>query len=332
MILVTGGTGYIGSHTVVKLLEENYEVLVYDNLSNSKERVIHDIKKIVEGRLYFEQGDIRDFNQLDDLFKKYPIDAVVHFAGLKAVGESVENPLKYYDNNIRGTLTLLKVMKSHQCSKLVFSSSATVYGNNANAPFKEDCDLSTTNPYGATKLMLEDILTDVTKSDPLMATVLLRYFNPIGAHESGLIGENPNDIPNNLLPYVAKVATGEMPFLNVFGSDYPTKDGTGVRDYIHVEDLAVGHIKALKHIDEHGGVHIFNLGTGIGYSVLEVVEAFKKASHRSIPLKFVERRTGDIAACFADVEKSKRVLDWQAHKSLNQMCEDAWRFVLNKEE
>jgi len=329
-ILVTGGMGYIGSHTVIKLLEDNKDVIIIDNLVNSKEEVLNHIETITLKKPLFIQGDIRDEKLLDELFKKHIINSVIHFAGLKAVGESVDEPIKYYDNNIVGTITLLKVMKKHSCKQMVFSSSATVYGNNPNVPFEESYPLSTTNPYGATKHMIEDILRDVYKSDKEWSIALLRYFNPIGAHESGLIGEDPNDIPNNLLPYVAKVATGELACLSVFGDDYSTPDGTGVRDYIHVDDLASGHLKALDYIDSLTGIEAFNLGTGNGYSVLDVVKAFEKASQKTIKYQVVQRRDGDIPTCYANVDKAKQLLNWQAYKNINQMCEDAWRFACNK--
>lgn len=329
-VLVTGGMGYIGSHTVIKLLEEKKEVIIIDSLVNSKVEVLNHIETITMKRPIFIHGDIRDEKLLEIIFSHHIINSVIHFAGLKAVGESVDQPIKYYDNNIVGTLTLLKVMKKFHCKKMVFSSSATVYGNNPNVPFEESYPLSTTNPYGATKHMIEDILRDVYKSDKEWSIALLRYFNPIGAHESGLVGEDPNDIPNNLLPYVAKVATGELSCLSVFGDDYDTPDGTGVRDYIHVEDLAVGHLKALDYIDALTGIEAFNLGTGKGYSVLEVIKAFEKASQKTIKYKVVNRRDGDIPTCYADANKAKQLLNWQADKNINQMCEDAWRFVFNK--
>lgn len=329
-VLVTGGMGYIGSHTVIKLLEDKKEVIIIDSLVNSKVEVLDHIETITLKRPLFIHGDIRDEKLLEKIFGQHTINSVIHFAGLKAVGESVDQPIKYFDNNIVGTLTLLKVMKKYDCKKMVFSSSATVYGNNPNVPFKESYPLSTTNPYGATKHMIEDILRDVYKSDKGWSIALLRYFNPIGAHESGLIGEDPNDIPNNLLPYVAKVATGELLCLSVFGDDYNTPDGTGVRDYIHVDDLALGHLKALDYIDALTGIEAFNLGTGNGYSVLEVIKAFEKASQKTIKYKVDKRRDGDIPTCYADANKAKQLLNWQAYKNINQMCEDAWRFASNK--
>lgn len=329
MILVTGGTGYIGSHTVVQLLDNGENVVILDNLSNSKENVLKKLEAITGKKPLFYFGDIRDHKVLEEIFYNHDIEAVIHFAGLKAVGESVRRPIEYYDNNIAGTLELLKVMKRYGCNKMVFSSSATVYGNNPNVPFREDYELSATNPYGATKLMIEEILRDVSQADENWSIVLLRYFNPIGAHKSGLIGEDPNDIPNNLLPYVAKVATGELEYLNVFGDDYDTHDGTGVRDYIHVDDLADGHLKALDYIRRNYGNEVFNLGTGTGYSVLDVVEAFSVASDKVIECKITEKRPGDIAVCYASVHKAETILGWSAKHSLKVMCEDAWRFAKN---
>ncbi|MCH4888410.1 UDP-glucose 4-epimerase GalE [Acidaminobacter sp. JC074] len=332
MILVTGGLGYIGSHTVVEMVEKNEELIILDNLSNSKLQVLDKIHSITEKRPAFYQGDIRDPDILEKIFSNHAVEAVIHFAGLKAVGESVNKPIYYYDNNITGTLEVLKVMKKYGCKKMVFSSSATVYGNNPQVPFREDYDLSTTNPYGASKRMIEDILRDVYTADPEWSITLLRYFNPIGAHKSGLIGEDPNDIPNNLLPYVSKVATGELDCLCVFGDDYKTLDGTGVRDYIHVVDLARGHLKALDYVRNNAGAEAINLGTGNGYSVLQVVKAYEKASERSVNYKITSRRPGDIASCYACVEKANRLLDWHAKYDLNQMCEDAWRFAYNENE
>ena len=327
MILVTGGLGYIGSHTVVQLLEANEKVIILDNLSNAKIDVLDKIESITKTKADFVKGDIRDNSILEMIFSENDIEAVIHFAGLKAVGESVEKPIYYYDNNIGGTLELLKVMKKHDCKKIVFSSSATVYGDNPNVPFKEDYALSTTNPYGATKRMIEDILRDLYQSDKEWGITLLRYFNPIGAHNSGLIGEDPNGIPNNLLPYVAKVAIGELECLGVFGDDYDTHDGTGVRDYIHVVDLAAGHLKALDFVRDNNCAEAINLGTGIGYSVLDILKAFEKASGKNINYKVTPRRPGDIATCYASVSKSKELLNWQAELDVNQMCEDSWRFV-----
>ncbi len=329
-ILVTGGMGYIGSHTVVKLLEAGREVVILDNLSNSKREVLDKIQTISGRRPEFVEGDIRDGLLLRHLFSQFNFDCVIHFAGLKAVGESVAKPLDYYDHNVVGSVQLLKVMKAYDCKKIVFSSSATVYGLNKDVPFVETHPLSTTNPYGATKLMIEDIIRDYGQSDPEFSGVLLRYFNPIGAHESGLIGEDPNDIPNNLLPYVAKVATGELDVLSVFGNDYDTPDGTGVRDYIHVEDLAIGHLKAYEYLDNHSGVEAVNLGTGNGYSVLQVVKAFEDASKKEVPYKIVDRRPGDIGTCYGGTEKAESLLGFKAKYDLNKMCQDAWRFVDNK--
>ena len=327
LILVTGGTGYIGSHTVVKLLEAGNDVIILDNLANSKKEVINKIKLITQKEPMFIEGDIRDEAVLDEIFIDNKIDAVVHFAGLKAVGESVSKPLEYYNNNVYGSLVLLDAMKKHNCKKIVFSSSATVYGMNKNVPFKEDYPLSTTNPYGTTKLVIEGILKDLYRSDNEFSIAILRYFNPIGAHESGLIGEDPNDIPNNLLPYVAKVAIGELEKLSIFGDDYDTMDGTGVRDYIHVEDLAAGHLKALDYVQNNIGAESFNLGTGNGYSVLQVIKAFEAASGKVVKYEITERREGDIGTCYADVSKAKAMLNWEAKYDINKMCTDAWRFA-----
>lgn len=329
LILVTGGTGYIGSHTVVKLLNAGYDVVILDNLSNSKRQVLDHVETITGKSPRFIEGDIRDTELLENIFTENEIHAVIHFAGLKAVGESVSKPIEYYINNVSGSLNLFAAMKKHDCKKIVFSSSATVYGMNKNVPFREDFPLSTTNPYGATKLMIEDILRDLHKSDNEFSIAILRYFNPIGAHQSGLIGENPNDIPNNLLPYVARVAKGEYEKLMVFGDDYDTVDGTGVRDYIHVEDLAEGHLKALDFIKNKTGAQSFNLGTGKGYSVLQIVKAFEKASSRTVSYEITKRREGDIGTCYADASKAKRMLNWQAKHDIESMCVDAWRFADN---
>ena len=329
MILVTGGTGFIGSHTCVELLNADYEVAVIDNFSNSKPEVINRIKKITGKDIKFYEGDLLDEVILEKIFTENKIEAVIHFAGLKAVGESVSIPLKYYHNNITGTLILCDVMKKHNVKNLVFSSSATVYGNPHTVPIKEDFPLSTTNPYGSTKLMIENILRDLYVSDNDWSIALLRYFNPIGAHESGLIGEDPNGIPNNLVPYIAKVAQGSLECLSVFGDDYPTKDGTGVRDYIHVVDLSLGHLKALERVMDTKGVDAYNLGTGTGYSVLDVVKAYEKASGKKINYKIAPRRPGDIPACFADPEKSKELLNWEAKFTIEQMCKDSWNFTIN---
>lgn len=328
-ILVTGGAGFIGSHTCVELLNAGYEVVVADNLSNAKEDTIDRIRKITgkTNEISFYKADIRDKVAMGRIFTENDIKAVIHFAGLKAVGESVAKPLEYYDNNISGTIALCEVMRDAGCKTIVFSSSATVYGMNNPVPFKEDYPTSATNPYGYTKVAIERILIDVAAADKDWSAVLLRYFNPIGAHESGLIGENPNGIPNNLLPYVSQVAVGKLPFLNVFGNDYDTPDGTGVRDYIHVVDLARGHLNAVEYGLKHKGSEAINLGTGKGSSVLEIVEAFKKASNRSIPIKFAPRRPGDIATCYADTAKAKNLLGWEAVKDINDMCADGWRFI-----
>ena len=328
-ILVTGGAGYIGSHTCVELLEADHDIIVVDNLSNSKEESLNRVMKITNKRLEFHKVDLLDRNALNSIFKSHNIDAVIHFAGLKAVGESVAIPLQYYHNNITGTLTLCEVMEENNVRHMVFSSSATVYGDPHKVPITEDFPLSATNPYGRTKLMIEEILKDLHTSNDNWNIVLLRYFNPVGAHSSGLIGEDPNGIPNNLLPYISQVAIGKLSQVSVFGTDYPTKDGTGVRDYIHVVDLAKGHVKALDSISSKSGVSIYNLGTGQGYSVLEMIEAFKKASARNIPYETVDRRPGDIASCYADPSKAEEELGWSAEKNIEQMCEDAWRWQTN---
>lgn len=327
-ILVTGGCGYIGSHTVVELLNDNYEVIIVDNLSNSKEDVIDKIKQITNKDVTFYKVDVCDKEKMNEIFDKEGIDAVIHFAGYKAVGESVAKPLMYYRNNIDSTLTLLEVMNDHNVKRIVFSSSATVYGDPASLPIKEDFPLSTTNPYGSTKLMIEGILKDLYISDNNWSIAVLRYFNPIGAHESGLIGENPNGIPNNLMPYIVKVANKELECLNIFGNDYETKDGTGVRDYIHVVDLSKGHIKAIEKIMKDKGIDYYNLGTGTGYSVLEIVENFSKINNIPINYKIVARRPGDIAACYADPSYAYEQLGWKAEKGIEEMCRDAYNFVL----
>ena len=326
-ILITGGTGYIGSHTLVELLNSNYEVVCIDNFSNSKPEVIGKIKEITNKTFTFYEGDVCDKNILERIFNEHNIDAVIHFAGYKAVGESVKNPLMYYRNNLDSTITLLEVMKKYNCKNFVFSSSATVYGSPKNLPIKEDFPLSTTNPYGTTKLMIEGILKDLYISDNSWNIAVLRYFNPIGAHESGLIGEDPNDIPNNLMPYIVKVATKEYEHLNVFGDDYDTPDGTGVRDYIHVVDLAKGHVSAIEHILKEPGIDFYNLGTGNGYSVLDLVNTFKKVNNIDVPYVIAPRRDGDIAACYADPSYAKEKLGWSAHKDINDMCKDAYNFV-----
>ncbi|MBQ4037213.1 MAG: UDP-glucose 4-epimerase GalE [Clostridia bacterium] len=326
-ILVTGGTGFIGSHTVVELQKTGHEVVIVDNLSNSSETVLDDICTISGTRPIFYKADIRDKEALRSVFSEHKIEAVIHFAGLKAVGESVQIPLEYYHNNITGTLILCDVMREAGCKTMVFSSSATVYGMNNTVPFKEDMPTSATNPYGRTKLMLEQILSDLTVSDPEWSVVLLRYFNPIGAHPSGLIGENPSGIPNNLFPYIARVAVGMLPCLSVFGNDYDTPDGTGVRDYIHVVDLALGHLKALDFAAAHKGVETVNLGTSRGTSVLELVRAFEKESGVKVNYKIAPRRAGDIASCYADTEKAEKLLGWKAKYGIEDMCRDGWRYM-----
>lgn len=326
-ILVTGGAGYIGSHTVIELMNCGKEVVIVDNFSNSKPEAIKRIAQICGKEPKCYCVDILDREALDKVFCENKIDSVIHFAGLKAVGESVGKPLEYYHNNITGTLVLCDVMRAHNCKEIVFSSSATVYGMNNPVPFVEGMPTSATNPYGYTKVMIEQILTDLAVSDKDWSVVLLRYFNPIGAHESGLIGEDPNGIPNNLLPYVAQVAVGRRPHLNVYGNDYDTHDGTGVRDYIHVVDLALGHLKALDYADTHKGVEAINLGTGNGSSVLDVVHAFEEACGHKIPYEIVGRRAGDIATCYANAQKAKELLAWEATRDLAQMCRDAWNFT-----
>ncbi len=327
-ILVTGGCGYIGSHTCVELLDAGYDVVVVDNLSNSKEDVIGKIESITGKSVKFYKEDVCNYEKLDEIFNKESIDAVIHFAGFKAVGESVSKPLMYYRNNLDSTLTLLEVMNKHNCKKLVFSSSATVYGDPSVLPITEDFPLHTTNPYGTTKLMIEMILNDLYLSDNEWSIAKLRYFNPIGAHKSGLIGENPNGIPNNLMPYIVKVANKELKELSIFGSDYNTVDGTGVRDYIHVVDLAKGHIKAIEKVLKDKGIDAYNLGTGKGYSVLEIVNTFKKVNNIDVPYKIVDRRPGDIAACYASTEKANKLLNWSAKLEIDEMCKDAYNFVL----
>lgn len=327
MILVTGGAGYIGSHTCVELMNAGYEVAIVDNFINSKPESLRRIEAITGKKVRFYEVDLLDQPALDAVFAENPIEAVIHFAGLKAVGESVSIPLRYYHNNITGTLILCETMKKYNVKRLVFSSSATVYGSPKSVPIREDFPLSTTNPYGSTKLMIERILRDVHVSDPEWSIALLRYFNPIGAHASGLLGEDPNGIPNNLVPYIAKVAGGQLEKLHVFGDDYPTKDGTGVRDYIHVVDLALGHIKAVEKVMKSTGVEAYNLGTGVGYSVLDVVKAYEKASGQTVPYVIDPRRPGDIAECYADPEKAASELGWRATLDLAQMCKDSWNFV-----
>ena len=326
-ILVTGGTGYIGSHTCVELLDAGYEIVIIDNLSNSKIETVDKIKEITGKDFKFYEGDCCNKEILKKIFSENDIDAVIHFAGLKAVGESVRKPLMYYRNNLDSTLTLLEVMNEYNCKKIVFSSSATVYGDPAKLPIKEDFPLSTTNPYGTTKLVIEGILKDLYKSDPEWSIAILRYFNPIGAHKSGLIGENPNDIPNNLMPYIVKVATKELECLSIFGNDYDTKDGTGVRDYIHVVDLSKGHIKAIDKVLSESGLDCYNLGTGTGYSVLEIVETFKRVNNIDVPYKIVDRRPGDIAACYADPSYAKEKLGWEAKYGIEDMVRDSYNFA-----
>ncbi len=328
-ILVTGGTGYIGSHTCVELLESGYEVVIVDNLCNSKREVVDFIKEITHKEVIFYEGDVCDKELMRKIFKEHKIDAVIHFAGLKAVGESVKVPLNYYRNNIGSTITLCEVMNEFNCKKIVFSSSATVYGSPKELPIKEGFPLSATNPYGRTKLYNEGILTDLYVSDNNWSVALLRYFNPIGAHPSGLIGENPNDIPNNLMPYIVKVATKELKILSIFGNDYQTKDGTGVRDYIHVVDLAKAHVKAIEEVLNNTGVDAYNLGTGQGYSVLELVETFQKVNKVEVPYQIVERRPGDIDACYADPTYAKEKLNWEATKGIEEMCRDSYNFAIN---
>ncbi len=325
-ILVTGGMGYIGSHTCVELLKAGHDVLVYDNLSNSNPGVGDKVARISGRKVAFIEGDIRDRAAMQAAFASSPIDAVIHFAGLKAVGESVAQPLRYYDNNVYGSLVLFETMARFGVKTLVFSSSATVYGDPASVPIVEDFPLSATNPYGRSKLMIEEMLRDLSVSDPTWRIALLRYFNPVGAHESGLIGEEPNGIPNNLVPYIAQVADGRREFLSVYGGDYPTPDGTGMRDYIHVVDLAIGHVKTLTRLATGPGVVTYNLGTGRGNSVLEMVRAFEQACGKPIPYKIVDRRPGDIAKCYADPVRAQTELDWKAERDVAQMCADAWRY------
>lgn len=325
-ILVTGGTGYIGSHTVVELLKTNQEVVIVDNLSNSKVCVLDRIETITGKRPTFYQLDLLDRESLERVFASHEISAVIHFAGLKAVGESVEQPIRYYHNNLTGTLVLCDVMAKYNVKRIVFSSSATVYGVPKSVPITEDFPLSTTNPYGETKLMIERILADLTVAHPDFSVCILRYFNPIGAHESGLIGEDPRGIPNNLLPYVTQVAIGRLPHLNVYGDDYPTVDGTGVRDYIHVVDLALAHLKALEYVEKTTGIDYFNIGTGHGYSVLQIVSAAEKAFGAQIAYKIAPRRPGDVAECYANPEKAYKALAWRAERDLAKMCEDAARW------
>ncbi|MFT8888756.1 MAG: UDP-glucose 4-epimerase GalE [Ethanoligenens sp.] len=327
-ILVTGGAGYIGSHTCVELLASGHNVIVLDNLYNSKKEALHRVEKISGRTLTFYEGDVRDGALLTSIFASHPIDVVIHFAGLKAVGESVQKPILYYENNIGGVVTLCRTMQEAGVHSIIFSSSATVYGVPKTVPITEDFPLSVTNPYGRTKLMTEEILRDIFTADDRWSVILLRYFNPIGAHESGLIGEYPKGIPNNLTPYIGQVATGKLKELKVFGNDYPTPDGTGVRDYIHVVDLAKGHVCALKKATE-AGVHIYNLGTGVGYSVLQIVSAFEKACCKKIPYAFAPRRAGDVAENYADPSKALRELGWKTEKGIDEMCRDLWKWQSN---
>lgn len=328
MILVTGGIGYIGSHTVVELLLLGFDVVVIDNLANSSRESLARVQVITGRSVKFIEGDIRDRSVLRDIFQKFTIQAVIHFAGLKAVGDSVEKPVLYYDNNVGGSVSLIEVMSEYSCKNLVFSSSATVYGDPVKLPLDESCPTSTTNPYGTTKLVVENFLREVYQSDNDWSVVILRYFNPVGAHTSGMIGENPIGAPNNLMPYVAQVAAGIRESLTVFGNDYATVDGTGVRDYIHVVDLAKGHICALNSLLSSSGVLTVNLGTGRGYSVMEVISAFEKASKRTVPFVFADRRPGDVAECFADPSFAKQVLGWEPQLDLDSMCADAWRWQI----
>lgn len=331
-ILLPGGAGFIGSHTAIELLEEGKEIVIIDNFSNSSPKVLEAIKKITGKDFKFYEIDYMDRENLEKVFEENEIEAVINFAGFKAVGESVQKPIEYYTNNISGALVLLDTMRKYGCKKFIFSSSATVYGEPERIPLTEECRTGgTTNPYGTTKLFIEQILKDIYTSDNTWDICILRYFNPVGAHESGLIGEEPQGIPNNLMPYVVRVASGELKELSVFGDDYDTPDGTGVRDYIHVVDLAKGHLKALDKIDKEGkGLYIYNLGTGTGYSVLDMVKAFEKATGRKVAYKIAPRRAGDIATCFADPKKAKEELGWEATKTLEDMCKDSWNYIANK--
>ena len=328
-ILITGGAGYIGSHTCIELLNNNYKIIVVDNLSNSSIESLNRVKEITGKQFEFYKESVLNREKMNEIFLKNNIEAVIHFAGFKAVGESTTIPLTYYYNNIISTIVLCDVMQKHNVKKFIFSSSATVYGIPKTSPITEEFPLSVTNPYGQTKLMIEQIMRDVAKADDEWSVALLRYFNPFGAHKSGRIGEDPNGIPNNLMPYVTQVAVGKLKELNIFGNDYPTKDGTGVRDYIHVVDLAKGHVKALEKVLETKGIEAYNLGTGKGYSVLEMVKAFEKVSGEKIPYKVIGRRPGDVAICFADVSKAKRELGWEAEYGLEEMCVASWRWQVN---
>lgn len=330
-ILITGGAGYIGSHTAIELLNNNREIIIVDNFSNSKKDVLDKIKQITNKDFKFYEIDYKDEKKLDEIFNENEIEAVMNFAGFKAVGESVQKPLEYYENNLSGAITLLKVMNKHNVKKFIFSSSATVYGNPEKVPITEESKTGgTTNPYGTTKLFIEQILKDLYNSDNSWDIAILRYFNPVGSHESGLIGEEPNGIPNNLMPYIVRVAKGELEELSIFGNDYDTKDGTGIRDYIHVVDLAKGHIKALEKLEkENQGLYIYNLGTGKGYSVLDIVKAFEKATGQKVKYKIADRRPGDIAECYSDPSKAKKELNWEATKTLEDMCRDSWKYIQN---
>ena len=328
-ILVTGGTGYIGSHTSIELLNKGEEIVIVDNLSNSKIEMVDKIKELTGKDFKFYKVDLLDRENLEKVFEENHITEVIHFAGLKAVGGSCKKPIEYYHNNITGTLVLVDLMRKYGCKKIVFSSSATVYGDPASVPIREDFPLSTTNPYGTTKLFIERILEDIYKSDNEWSIILLRYFNPIGAHESGEIGENPNGIPNNLLPYINFVAVGKLDHLNVFGNDYNTPDGTGVRDYIHVVDLALGHLKAIDKARTMTGVEVYNLGTGKGYSVLDIVKTFERVNNVEVKYEIAPRRPGDIAECYADPSKAKEELGWEATRNLEQMCADGWKYTKN---
>lgn len=331
-VLITGGAGFIGSHTCVELLQAGEEIVVVDNFVNSKPAAVEAVKTITGKDFPFYEVDLLDEEGLERVFAENQIDCVIHFAGLKAVGESVQQPLRYYHNNLTGSLILCRVMERHGCKRMVFSSSATVYGNPHTVPITEDFPLSTTNPYGSTKLMLERIFGDLCVPDPEWSVTLLRYFNPIGAHKSGLIGEDPNGIPNNLMPYICQVAAGKLDHLNVFGNDYPTPDGTGVRDYIHVVDLAKGHCNAVRYARQHTGCDAINLGTGKGYSVLDIVHAFETATGVKVPYEIAPRRAGDIPTCYADPSKAKRVLGWEAKYGLEDMCRSAWNYIQRKQE
>ncbi len=333
-ILLTGGAGYIGTHTALEVAASGVSLVIVDNLVNSLPEAVKRAEALAGTKFPFYQVDVADETALEQVFSEHPIEAVIHFAGLKAVGESVEKPLEYYENNLGSTLTLLKVMRRHVCKRIVFSSSATVYGTPETVPITEEMPVgrSCTNPYGWTKVFIEQILRDAAHADPELSVVLLRYFNPIGAHESGRIGENPDGIPNNLMPYISQVAVGRLPRLRVFGNDYPTPDGTGIRDYIHVVDLAKGHVSALAYGEKHTGVEVFNLGTGMGYSVLDLVKTFEQVNGVAIPYDIVDRRAGDIAECYADASKAKELLGWEAKKTLEDMCRDTWNWQKNNPE